>query len=273
LSDPRPTIWRQTWLRAPAVSIILVLHAAVFLLWQFADDNDALANFMVTNFLISTVHLQEGYWWTLITSAFSHFELWHVAINMFVLWSFGLALEQLWGTRKFVAFYLIAAVAGSLAHCASSSFIEGDGAIPALGASGAIAGMVLAYALHFPKRRLYFFFVIPVPAIVAVIGLVIYDLWGLIQQGRGGGSMIGHGAHLGGALAGALLWLFYFRSRFPTQAERPTQSGAPITRDEALELHRIVAKVQTEGVEALTPQERAFAEGMQEKMNRGAGAV
>ena len=68
-------------------------------------------------------------------------------------------------------------------------------------------------------------------------------------------------------MAGAIMWLLYFRSRFATQA------GAPITRDEALELHRIVAKVQSEGVESLTPQERAFAEGMQEKMNRGAGAV
>ena len=93
--------------------------------------------FMTENFLVSTTHILHGHLWTLITAAFSHNQLWHLAINMFVLWSFGTVLEHLWGTRVFVSFYLAAAIVASVSHCAVSSFFLGRDDILALGASGA----------------------------------------------------------------------------------------------------------------------------------------
>ena len=78
--------------RTPAVSVIIGINVLVFLAWQAASVLPNLENFMVVNFLVSTSRLMHGYLWTLVTAAFSHNELWHLAINMFVLWSFGTVL-------------------------------------------------------------------------------------------------------------------------------------------------------------------------------------
>lgn len=242
---------RTTWRLAPAVTIIIAINIAVFLLWNAAAPNSRLQIFMVENFLVSTLHLQEGHVWTLVTSAFSHIELWHIALNMFVLWSFGLMLEQFWGWRTFVGFFLIASIVGSASHCLTSSYLLDENAIPALGASGAVAGLLMAYALHFPHRKILVFGVIPIPALVGVIGFVGLDLWGLVEQSRGGGAPIGHGAHLGGALAGGLMWAAYLRTRF-------VSPEAGLARGESKELNRIVAKLKREGVKSLTPEELAF---------------
>ena len=173
---------------------------------------------MAANFLVSTTHLLQGYWWTLITAAFSHIEFWHIALNMFVLWSFGIILEKLWGTWTFVVFYLVAAVVASATHCFVSSVLMGNPDINALGASGAVSGLLLAFALLFPKHRILVFGVIPVPALIGALAFVAIDLWGLFAQTRGGGIGIGHGAHLGGALCGFLFWVSYLRTRFKRPA-------------------------------------------------------
>jgi membrane associated rhomboid family serine protease len=218
--------------RTPAVSIIIGLNVLVFLAWQATSLLPGLFEFMTANFLVSTSHVLHGYVWTLITAAFSHNELWHLAINMFVLWSFGTVLEHLWGTRVFVLFYLAAAVVASVSHCAVSSFLMGRDDILALGASGAVSGLLLAYALHFPRHRILLFGIVPVPALAGVLAFIGLDLWGLIAQGRGGGLPIGHGAHLGGALAGALIFILYLRATYPTPAVRqPRPTLTPKEQD------------------------------------------
>ena len=150
----------------------------------------------------------------LITAAFSHIELWPIAVNMFVLWSFGSLLERMWGTKTFVVFYLVAAVVASASHCFVSTIVVGDPSIPALGASGAVSGLLLAFALLFPEHRILVFGIVPMPALVAALAFVAIDVWGLVAQSRGGGLPIGHGAHLGGALCGLLFWASYLRTRF-----------------------------------------------------------
>ena len=226
---------------------------------------------MTENFLVSTLHLEHLRVWTLITAAFSHNELWHLALNMFVLWSFGTVLEHLWGTRVFVFVYLAAAVVASVSHCALSSFIMGRDDIPALGASGAISGLLLAYALHFPRHRILLFGIVPVPALAGVLAFVGLDLWGLIAQGRGGGLPIGHGAHLGGALAGALIYFLYLRATYPTPAvrqTRPPSGAASLTPDEAREFERIRIKIETTGPHTLTPKEQDFLDRLRERVMR-----
>jgi len=103
------------------VSLIIGINVIVFLAWQSASMVPGLFEFMTANFLVSTSHILHWHAWTLVTAAFSHNELWHLAINMFVLWSFGTVLERLWGTRVFFLSYLAAAVVASISHCAVSS--------------------------------------------------------------------------------------------------------------------------------------------------------
>ncbi len=254
--------------RTPAVSVIIGLNVLVFLAWQAAALVPGLGDVMVTNFLVSTTHLEHGLIWTLITAAFSHSELWHAAINLFVLWSFGTVLEQLWGTRVFVLFYLAAAVVASLSHCLVSTFLLGNSDIPALGASGAVSGLLVAYALHFPRHRILLFGIVPVPALAGVLLFVGLDLWGLLAQGRGGGLPIGHGAHLGGALAGALIYFLYLRDTYPIPAMRRPRAEVRVptlTPDEAREFERIRVKIETTGPHTLTPKERAFLERLRER--------
>ena len=251
------------------MSIILGLNVLVFLAWQAAAIVPGLGDFMLNNFLVSTTHLEHGHVWTLVTAAFSHSELWHLAINLFVLWSFGTVLEQLWGTRVFILFYLAAAVVSSLSHCLVSTFFLGNSDISALGASGAVCGLLLAYALHFPRHRILLFGIVPVPALAGVLAFVGLDLWGLIAQGRGGGLPIGHGAHLGGALAGALIYYLYLRTTFPIPAVRqpdPAMRGPSLTPDEAREFERIRIKIETTGPHTLTPKEQAFLDRLRERV-------
>jgi membrane associated rhomboid family serine protease len=243
------------------VSIIIGLNVLVFLAWQAASVLPDLQRFMEANFLVSTLHVMHGRVWTLVTAAFSHSEIWHLAINMFVLWSFGTVLERMWGSRIFVFFYLAAAVISSISHCAVSSFLMGRDDILALGASGAVSGLLLAYALHFPRHKILLFGIVPVPALAGVLAFVGLDLWGLIMQGRGGGLPIGHGAHLGGALAGALMYFLYLRSTFSTPAvpaPGPTPRTQVLTPDEAREFERIRIKIESTGPHTLTPKEQDF---------------
>lgn len=267
--DPGPRPPRPRRPRTPAVAIIIGLNVLVFLAWQAAAVVPGLGDFMITNFLVSTSHLEHGLVWTLVTAAFSHNELWHLAINMFVLWSFGTVLEHLWGTRIFVLFYLAAAVVASLSHCVVSTFVIGNSDIPALGASGAVSGLLLAYALHFPRHRILLFGIIPVPALAGVLLFLGLDLWGLVAQGRGGGLPIGHGAHLGGALAGALIYALYLKATFPVRRGpevRPVARASMMTPEEAREFERIRIKIETTGPNTLTPKEKDFLDRLRARV-------
>lgn len=193
-------------------SVLIALNVAVFLLWQISDPSDD--GFMARNFLVSGVALREGRWWTLVTSVFSHFALLHIFLNMYVLRSFGAVMEQSLGRARFLRFYLGAGIVASLCHCLVSAYLLGQPGLPALGASGAISGVVLLFALVYPRQRLLFFGLLPAPAIWGALLFVGMDAWGLLQQVRGSGGMpIGYGAHLGGALAGLAYYLTVIRPK------------------------------------------------------------
>lgn len=168
---------------------------------------------MADNFTLSWMGLTEGRYWTLMSSVFSHNWLIHFFINMFVLRSFGTLLEEVLGRARFILFYLMAGLSGSIVHIFVSEFILHIPEQAALGASGAIAGLVLVFSLVFPREKILIFGIIPVPAILGAFAFVGLDIWGLVAQAEGGGLPIGHGAHLGGAAAGILFYFFYLRPR------------------------------------------------------------
>lgn len=190
------------------VDLIIKINIAVFALWVLGSFQ-----FMMNNFLVSYDLVQSGRIWTLITSVFSHNMIFHLFINMFILYGFGNIMEKIMGSKRFIIFYVIAGLAGSLAHCLASALLMGQSSLPALGASGAVAGVVVLFALMNPKQLVLLFGIIPMPAIGAAGLFILFDLLGLISQTRGSEVPIGHGAHLGGALVGITYFLVTYKSR------------------------------------------------------------
>lgn len=140
---------------------------------------------------------------TLLTSMFLHAGLFHLLGNMLYLWIFGNNIEDRLGPVRFILFYLASGVAASLTHILA----QPGSRIPMIGASGAIAGVLGAYAVLFPRARVktliflvFYIDVVPVPAAI-VLGL--WFLAQLLNVGMGGG--VAWFAHIGGFLAGILL--------------------------------------------------------------------
>ena len=192
------------------VPIIIVLNILVFLMWSTGGDERLW--FMHNNFAVSWEALQQGRWWVLVTSVFSHEMFFHLLLNMYVLNGFGDAIESILGAKRFFVFYMAAGIFSSFAHAAVSAFLLGKPELPAVGASGAIAAVLILFCLLYPKEKLLLFGIIPLPAIWGALAFVGLDVWGLISQAEGGGLPIGHGAHLGGALFGLIAY-FILRPR------------------------------------------------------------
>ena len=145
-----------------------------------------------------------GAWWTAVTYMFVHAGFWHLALNLYTLWVFGPRLERAWGTKAFTAFYLWCGLGGAAAHAV---FTRGPSLL--VGASAAIFGVLLAYALRWPDDEALFFGVVPMKvwwlvAFLAAINLVMGVLDVSAGAGMGGTA---HLAHLGGFVFAAL-WLF-----------------------------------------------------------------
>jgi membrane associated rhomboid family serine protease len=198
--------------RSIVVPAIVAINAAVFVSWHVSAE---MQKFMLKNFTVSWRDISQGHYWVLLTSVFSHNMLWHILINMMVLLSFGPPLERILGHARFLAFYLAAGILSSLSHALVSYQVLGAPDLPALGASGAIAGVILVFALVFPKEKILLFAIIPLPAIVGALGFIAIDIWGLTAQAGGGGLPIGHGAHLGGAFTGVLCFLWWRTRKHP----------------------------------------------------------
>lgn len=196
-------------------SIFIVLNVLVYGAWQgwYGPGLD----FMAHNFLVSWNLVAEGRGWDLLTSVFSHNWIFHLVLNMFVLNSFGRVLEMFLGWKFYLGFYLFAGVVSSLSHILVSAFLMGSPELPALGASGSLAGLILLFALMFPKEKIVLFGLIPMPALVGALAFVGLDIWGLVSQVEGGGLPIGHGAHLGGSLAGLLTYLIVVKPNLRRQ--------------------------------------------------------
>ena len=147
---------------------------------------------------------------TLLTSMFVHGGIFHVFWNMLFLWIFGDNIEDRLGKIKFIIFYLLTGVAASMAHVAMNP----DSAIPLIGASGAIAGILGAYIVLYPRAKiltlLFFFFFVQVVKIPAIIFLGIWFLTQILNIGAGGG--IAWYAHIGGFATGVVL-IFLFDKR------------------------------------------------------------
>ena len=141
--------------------------------------------------------------WQLFTYMFMHGSFSHILFNMFALWMFGMEIENLWGTKKFLYYYLLAGFTAGLFQLFCTLILGGTAAVT-IGASGAVYGVLIAFGMLFPDRQIYLYFLIPVRAKYLIGFLIILEFL-LVDSA---GSNVAHLAHLGGALAGFLFIMF-----------------------------------------------------------------
>lgn len=186
----------------PVVKNLLAINIVIWLAQQYFHTRDmplelwgALWSFDTGNFKI----------WQLVTHLFMHGPFFHILFNMFTLWIFGRILENFWGAKRFLNFYLICGLAAGVAQLFVGEFSY------AVGASGAIMGLMAAFAYLFPNTELMFLFIpVPIKAKFAIPALMALDLFGGIANVQG--DNVAHFAHLGGAVAGFLIVLFWNRN-------------------------------------------------------------
>jgi membrane associated rhomboid family serine protease len=141
--------------------------------------------------------------WQLITYGFMHGSVMHILLNMYALYMFGGLIERVMGQRRFIIYYFTCLVAASLAQLAIMYSFEPDRVFPTVGASGAIFGLLGAFAMLFPREKLM---MIPIPiGIPAWLFVTLYGLAELVFGVTGTLSGVAHFAHLGGLFAGLLL--------------------------------------------------------------------
>ena len=141
--------------------------------------------------------------WQLVTYQFLHGNFSHILFNMLALWMFGMEIEELWGPKRFLLFYLAAGVGGGLVQLIMSALMDGRPA-PTIGASGAIFGVMIAFALMFPDRYVYVYFLIPVKAKYLIGFMIIFNLLAVNDDGGG----VAYLCHIGGALTGFFYMMF-----------------------------------------------------------------
>lgn len=176
------------------VKNLLIINTLVFLAQYTLDDTLSitryLALFPVNSGLFNPYQL--------ITYMFAHGGWPHLIFNMFALWMFGSQLENFWGPKRFIIFYLICGIGAGLCE-----LVLAKNSV-AVGASGAIMGLFAAFGYLFPNSLLFIFPIpFPIKAKWAMIGLMAIDLFGGIASRPG--DNIAHFAHLGGAITGIIL--------------------------------------------------------------------
>jgi membrane associated rhomboid family serine protease len=203
----------------PVIKNLLIINGVVFLIQMLGEKiaassgltlSDILTKYFslipVGGYAAGTIGTQIIEWsfypWQLITYQFMHGGFSHILFNMFSLWMFGIEVENYWGSKKFLYFYLTCGVAAGLCHLFISPLL---GVLPAptIGASGAIYGVLAAFALLFPNRLIFLYFFIPVKAKYLVTFMIVMEFM-LVNSVNSG---IAHLAHLGGALAGLIFIL------------------------------------------------------------------
>ena len=204
--------------RFPAINLILIVINALAFLYEIQMDPSALKEFIFEWGLIPARLLSNpsAAWSTIFTSMFLHGGWFHIINNMWVLFIFGDNVEARMGGIRYLIFYLLSGVAAVLLQ----TYVLPSSAVPMIGASGAVAGVLGAYLILFPHSRiaslvpiLFIFTIIEIPAVIFLLFWFASQLYsGLFAIQGSSGSGIAWWAHIGGFLFGIIM-VFFFRTR------------------------------------------------------------
>jgi membrane associated rhomboid family serine protease len=254
---------------SPWVKRLIIANAVILLVMWLGGEPAARWAFEHLGFSPSWVLTQP---WTIITYMFVHANFFHLFFNMLALFFFGPPLEQRWGGTDFIKYYAICGVGGAL-----FSFIFSRSGIPIVGASGAVFGVMLAYALNWPDNQIWIWGIFPVKAKYFVLflgGLSFFSAFSASSDG------IAHFAHLGGLVVGYVYLKkgWEVGARFEGLKKRlrkrklsvvagglgkDKMNGSPkAPPDEEAQVleavDRLLDKIKASGLDSLTAEERKF---------------
>jgi hypothetical protein len=201
LRDDRPTY------TAPVVTTLLIVACALVFFFELSLDEYS-RDYFINRYGVVPAHLRPV---TLLTSLFIHGGWSHIIGNMLFLWAFGKSLEDALGHTKFLSFYLISGVAAGITHV----IFNLNTTLPTVGASGAIAGVMGAYLIKFPRARIHtlvFLFIFVTMADIPAAFILVYwfitqlfSEYGSITQMRVVNGAVAYAAHIGGFIVGMIL--------------------------------------------------------------------
>jgi len=251
-SDPGQFSYKPA-LFTDAIKILVSVNFGIFLLQTVARTEGL---FFPLFGLVPKLVWSEFMIWQPFTYLFFHGGIWHVLINMFVLWMFGSELERLWGKKHFLKFYFVTGVGAGLV-----TMIFGlNSMTPIVGASGAVYGVLLAYGLTYPNRTVYLYGIIPIKSLWFVIGIGVIAFMSSFDNV----SQISHLTHLSGMMIGYLMLKrpvrfndLWFTIRKRTLEYKIKHEEKKVSQHQAIEreIDRILDKINREGFDSLTEEE------------------
>jgi membrane associated rhomboid family serine protease len=176
------------FLTGSVVNQIIVINVIIYVIQVILARSSFIELFGLRPYVV----LSRGYVWQLVTYMFLHGSPWHLLLNMFIIWMFGTPLEGVWGSNRFLNYYVVCGLGGALL-----SFLFSFNTT-VIGASAAGYGILLAYAILFPYSEIYVWGLFPVRARTLVIFMIVIEF----VSGITGGDGVAHFAHLGGMGAG-----------------------------------------------------------------------
>ncbi|MCX6831480.1 MAG: rhomboid family intramembrane serine protease [candidate division Zixibacteria bacterium] len=249
----------------PGIMYLLVANTAIFIL-QMAMPNAGLAR---TFGLVPYDITHRFTLWQPVSYMFLHGGFFHIFFNMLTLWMFGSDLERQWGTREFLKFYFIAGIGAGII----TFLLTLNSTVPTIGASGAIFAVLVAFAVLYPNRVVYVWFLFPVKVkylVMAMIGIGVFAAWSQSHDG------IAHFTHLGGAAIGYLYlkqdWRLSFLRRLFSRwrFKRRVQVAAKQNRRSAGlmdEVDRILDRINEVGYENISEKEKKVLENASRQLS------
>ena len=237
-----------------AIKLLVSINFVIFILQSISSSENL---FFPLFGLVPKLVWSELMLWQPLTYMFLHGGVWHVLINMFVLWMFGSELERLWGKNRFIKFYFFTGIgAGTVTMIFSYSSM-----IPIVGASGAVYGILLAYGLIYPNRKIYLYGIIPIKSIWFVIAVGLLAFISSINNN----SNISHLTHLSGMVVAYLIlknpfklktiWFSIQKKFIENKLKKETRERSKRKKIE-LNLNFILDKINREGYDSLTKEEQ-----------------
>ncbi|MBN2042143.1 MAG: rhomboid family intramembrane serine protease [Spirochaetes bacterium] len=250
---------------------LIIINVIIFILQVFTEhyrvsqQGPSLMTYYLG--LIPALVVKKGFIWQVFSYMFLHssFSFSHIFFNMYALLIFGLPIENEWGSKKFLIYYLFCGTFAGISIFLINLINQGAGfVIPTIGASGAVFGLLLAFGILFPNVELLLFFILPIKAKYLVI---LYGGLELFLLLTGGNTSVSHIGHLGGLVAGLIYFFIIkrrslqFRHKLNQAARRRKINIAGREADRQVEqsetddaeyLIRILKKVKDSGIESLT---------------------
>ena len=250
-----------------AIKVLISINFVIFIL-QTLSKSETL--FFPLFGLVPKLVWSEKMIWQPVTYLFFHGGIWHVLINMFVLWMFGSELERLWGKNHFLKFYFITGVGSGLVTMSFNL----QSITPVVGASGAVYGVLLAYGLTYPNRTVYLYGIIPIKSLWFVLGIGFIAFMSSFDSM----SQVSHITHLSGMLIGYFMLKkpiklkgLWFQLRKKTLEYQIQREEKELSKNFIVEqdINQILDKINQEGFDSLTDQEQDRLYKGSQSLSRG----